>query len=98
MIKMKFNDFDAANLILNLKNPNKFKVLDSKDGILLKGSKIKIKYKMILDNGSTYYQWYNGIVERYYKSSKIYRIRFEDNSSINIRLNKNKENESWVRI
>lgn len=98
MFKMKFNDFEAANLILNLKNPNRFKVLDSKNGILLKGSKIKIKYKMILDNGSTYYQWYNGIVERYYKSSKIYRIRFEDNSSINIRLNKNKENESWVRI
>jgi len=93
-----FNDTDAANLILNLKNPNKFKVLDSKNDILLKGSKISIKYNMVLDNGSTYYQWFNGIVERYYKSSKIYRIRFEDNSSINIFLRLDKENESWVRI
>ena len=30
MFKMKFNDFEAANLIFEFKNPNKFKVLDSK--------------------------------------------------------------------
>ena len=94
---MKFNDFEAANLILNLKNPNKFKVLDSENGILLIGSKISIKYKMISDDKLIYYQWFTITIERYYKSTKIYRIHFEDKSKINLRLDHNKEN-IWIRI
>tara|TARA_Y100000385_G_C12595069_1_gene426358 strand:- start:53 stop:334 length:282 start_codon:yes stop_codon:yes gene_type:complete len=93
---MSFNDVDAAKLILNLTN-QKIKVLDSND-ILTNGSKVSIKYKMISDDRLTYYKWFTGTVERYYKSSKIYRIRFEDNSKINIKLDLDKENDSWVRI
>ena len=95
---MKFNDVDAAKLILNLTEPKKFKVLDSSNNILINGSKVSIKYKMISDDRLTYYKWFTGTVERYYKSSKIYRIRFEDNSKINIKLDLDKENDSWVRI
>ena len=81
---------------MNLTN-QKIKVPDSND-ILTNGSKVSIKYKMISDDRLTYYKWFTGTVERYYKSSKIYRIRFEDNSKINIKLDLDKEKDSWVRI
>ena len=52
---------------------------------------------MISDDKLIYYQWFTGTIERYYKSTKIYRIRFEDNSKINLKLDHNKENVSWIR-
>ena len=41
---------------------------------------------MISNDKLIYYQWFTGTIERYYKSTKIYRIRFEDNSKINLKL------------